>query len=181
MDIVNGIIEFFNKAGFNALDNVSSLISIVLSVLVFFKIQKIESNYNARIRLPILVEKINEHASNLMARMPNYNTVINEVKLELAWTQADLESIYWKVDKSLRREVKNVIRKINEYNESKNKVESLSRTKRFFYSLGLYKVGYADNTELAGEKKQDEVYNIYNDVQTLLARIDNMQQDRMLE
>jgi hypothetical protein len=181
MEFLKYIIALLNKDFFNAIDNLSSLIGLLVSVFVLVKIKKIESNYNARIRLPALLAKINAHASNLIALMQDYAETVNEIKLELASTGADLESLHKKVDRSMKAEIKSTIRRIRRFDESQEKRDGLSKRRILLLYVGLSELDKAGYSELVGDKKRDEVYQIYQDIKILLVKVDNMQEDKMLE
>src|SRR5688500_15320340 len=112
MDFLNQLVGFLNKAIFNAIDNTSSLVGLILSVLVLIKIKKIENNYNVRIRIPNLIAKVENHASTLIELMDHYPDRLNDIKLELAATGADLESLAQKVDRPTKKGVRAIIHRI---------------------------------------------------------------------
>lgn len=180
MNFVNQLVEFLNQAIFNAIDNFSSLVGLIISVFVLIKIKKIESNYNVRIRIPSLIAKVENHASTLIKLMDDYPDQVNDIKLELAATGADLESLAQKVDRPTKKGVRAIIQRISRFAITSN-AGTIGRRTAILIRVGLAQNKLADYEELVGEHKRNEVYDIYTEVKTLLVRLENIQQDKMLE
>jgi hypothetical protein len=181
METLKKLVEFLNWPIFNAIDNLSSLTGLIISLVVLIKVKKIEVNYAGRIRIPTLLTRINSHASNLIKLMEDYGDAQNEIRLELGSMKAHLESLHKKVDKSIRKEIDSIVRLIERFDKNSASLTSLTKVDIILVKLKIKEIPNADAAEMLGNAKRDEVYRIYESVQTLLIKTNNLQEDKMLE
>jgi hypothetical protein len=181
MDIINSIIEFFNRTIFTAFSNLSSIVGLIISIFVLIRIKGIERNYIIRFRVPALISKIEEQASYLSDYLNDYPNFIIDIKAELARAKADLESLKGKVNRQTRKSIRLLLKQVKRYHESHEQLTQVSFVKRLLYHIGLYRLGAAGRHELRSDSKRDAVYSIYESMLTLTREVANTQEDKRLD
>jgi len=181
MEIINWLIEFFKRDEFTAFSNVSSVVGLIVSIIVFFRIQKFERNYFDRFRVPDLILKIEAHAFRLANNLNDYPNFIVDIKLELARSKVNLESLQEKMKGRTKKSIKLILNQIQRYSESNEQLNQLSAIKSWLYRLGLYRLRKAGQEELKSDRKRDTVYGIYESMLALTEEVSNVQKDRELD
>lgn len=180
MDI-NSIIEFFNKAIFSAVSNISAIAGLFISIFVLIRVKRIEKNYILRFRVPDLTTKLDEQADNLVEHLNDYTNFINDIKAAFARSKAHLESLQGKVDRRTKKTIKSLLKQMSKYSESHEQLDGLASPKKFLYRVGIFHLDSASREELRGDRKREAVYKIYEDMLTLTEEINNAQEDRRLD
>ncbi len=181
MDTINSIINFFNKEVFTAFSNISSIAGLIISIFVFMRVKRIERNYAFRIRVPALASELERQALRLNDYLNDYQNYISDIKEVLAKSEVHLESLREKVDRHTRESIKSLLREIHSYSESQEHLAQLSHIKSLLHRVGLYRLSNAEQEELKGERKQEDVRRIYVSMLKMTTKLSNIQEDRRLE
>ena len=133
-DIINlsdsGKIEFINSG------SIASIVSLFLTIFIFFGIRKIKRFYIFTGRVPEVVESLDKIASNISKHLNDYEESQPLIRLELAKAEVSLKSLRKKIGKrEHRKPINTLIKTINKYKPNSENQEDL----RDIY-LDLYKI-----------------------------------------
>lgn len=91
----------------------SSLISLILTLYIFSSIKKVKDFYNRKITSPRLAKKIKKNISQISESLNNFEDSKNYIKVELGKLEANLKHLSNKLDKNVKLQIKNSLKKIN--------------------------------------------------------------------
>jgi len=115
----------FGTVTFDDIANVSSVLSLLLTVYVLYTVRKIKSYYVFKARVPELVHQIAEQASRLALFHNDYKNSRQQIALELGQVEVTLSSLRKKVDRQTKKRITSAVERIGEWNsykEDKNRL-----------------------------------------------------------
>ena len=145
-DIINlsdsGKIEFINSG------SIASIISLILTIFIFFGIRKIKRFYIFTGRVPEVVKGLDEIASNISKHLNDYNDFLPQIRLELAKAEVALKTLRKKVGKrEHKKPINSLIKTIKNYKPNPEGEEELRQI-----HIDLYKI-VAEVQELRKDQK----------------------------
>lgn len=99
---------------------------LALTAVVFFSVRRIKSYYVVRKRLPELTKRLAQHSRSISESLNDFDAFKGRLAEELAQAVATLESIRAKLNRSERKQVKDVLAELRKV-DLKDPDESLVR------------------------------------------------------
>lgn len=146
MDWVIGIIS---GKYVEAIATLSSVISLVITIAVYFGIRKIKRFYAFTARVPELNERLGEIASKISSSLNSGTLNIIYTKEMLADAEVILKSIYKKVDQPLKKQVKKILHEIESIDDTRGITNKI---------INFFKETSEINSEGVQESRLREVY-----------------------
>jgi len=132
--------------------SIASIISLVLTIIIFFSIRKIQSFYIFTARVPEVVSDLDEIASSISEYLNDFENNIHRISKELARAQAKLQTLKKKLkDRQSKKPISELIKVIKTYNPNSKDEDTL----RQIY-LDLYKI-IAEIKELQKDHKWERL------------------------
>lgn len=103
---------------FTRLGSISSIIGLLLTIFILYKLRRIHRNFLFQARFPDLKRKITRHRSNLSKLLTTYDGSADQVEIELRKCQSNLCSLKRKVARSLRGDIKRLVKHIKNISRS---------------------------------------------------------------
>lgn len=103
---------------FTRLGSISSIIGLLLTILIFYRLRRIHRNFLFQARIPDLKRKIKQHRSKLSTFLNTYDDSVDQIEIELKKCQSNLGSLKPKVERSLRGQIKRIVRHIKNISRS---------------------------------------------------------------
>lgn len=103
------------KITFSGLGSAASILSLIITLYLFYAIRKIKSFYVSKARVPELIEQLEGYASNLADFHRDFKKSREQVLLEIGKAEVTLKSLKKKVGRPTRKSVTVVIRMIKNY------------------------------------------------------------------
>lgn len=116
--LMNEILYFFAGHVGTALGTLSSVISLILTVIIFINVKNIRKYYAFTARVPELSERIASNSSLLNNHLNSYNGMTVPIRTLLAETEVLLVSLSKNVDGSLKKDASYLIKNIKTINAS---------------------------------------------------------------
>ena len=111
----NWLSQQIGKIDFSALGNTASIISLIITVYLFYAVRKIKSFYVSKARVPELIRELKEHASHLAEFHRDFEDSSEQVLLEIGKAEVTLKSLRNKVQRPTRKSVSRVLKLIKTY------------------------------------------------------------------
>lgn len=103
------------KITFSDVGSAASLISLVITVYLFYAVRKIRSFYVSKARVPELTKQLGSHASRLVILHGDFKTSRDEVLLELGQVEVTLRFLKKKIGRPTKKSVARVLKLIDNY------------------------------------------------------------------
>ncbi len=97
----------------------SSVIGLILTVAVFFRVDNIRREYILRARLPQITKNLRDRASSVSELARNYLESQDDLLVTLARTEADVTSLMEKASSQLRPFIKLLLKQTRAFRTSK--------------------------------------------------------------
>jgi hypothetical protein len=94
------------------LGNIASIISLVMTIFIFFSVKNIKEHFIARIRLPGLNKTLKDHSKKINSYLSDFDNNERVIKTEIKCFESTLKNLKSKVPGKNRKEIKQVLRKI---------------------------------------------------------------------
>jgi len=118
-------LETLRNIGLSDIGSFASIISLVLTVIVFFNLRSIKRFYVFKARAPELLNKLIKQASNISSYQSDFLDSRHEIDLEIVQIEINLKSLEKKLPGSLKSSVKRVLKQLKRYDNQDNKPDSL--------------------------------------------------------
>lgn len=116
--------------------SIASIISLILTIIIYFGIRKIKRFYIFTGRVPEVVGNLNKIASNISEHLNDYEDFIPQIGLDLADAEVALKTLNRKVGKrEHRKPINTLIKTINKYEPNPDGEEELRKI-----HIGLHKI-----------------------------------------
>ena len=117
-EIKDAIFNFFTSKAFTSLVNLVSIISLLITIQVYFHIKKIERFYMFIGRIPDLAKNLQTHASNIIEYLNDndFEKNISQLDVEFVRVAVTLDSLRKKTDGELKQSISKVLKEIKERN-----------------------------------------------------------------
>lgn len=97
----------------------------ILTFYVFLDVRKIKSYYLFAARVPNLLEKLQQNASNISDYLDNFERFSSKIEEELAETEVVVESLSKRIDGDAKKSAHQLIKDIQEYNPKKKNKDAV--------------------------------------------------------
>jgi len=95
--------------------SIASILSFIIALIIFFNVKKIKNFYIFKVRVPDLNKKFENVVSNISNFLNDYENTTNSIDEETAKCEVVLKSLKKKLPRSLKKSIKNVIERLNNY------------------------------------------------------------------
>lgn len=116
----NGIVEsitwFYERL--SDLGSIASIIGLVITLVVFYRIRKLETRFLFTARVPEYIRQLNGQNSYLYELLQNFDGSLREIQVELAICEATLKSLKPKLHSETRKSVIKLTKRISQQRES---------------------------------------------------------------
>jgi len=104
----------------NWIGSFSSVISLFLTLWIFWQIRKLKKFYVFVNRAPELLVKIQKQEKSLSKYIEDFDNMLPSIKLELGSLRGNLSSLHIVVGKPLKDSIRRVIFLVEQYNRSQS-------------------------------------------------------------
>ena len=116
------VFELLSSQSFTVLVNVSSVVSLLLTIWVLIGVRSIRRNYTFTARAPELAKELSKRTSKISDYRNDFDHNLLEIDQELVRVRVTLKSLEKKVNRSSKSSITEAINKIGSYNSGvKNK------------------------------------------------------------
>jgi len=105
---------------FTDIGTIASISGLLLTILIFFLIRKIKSVYIFKGRVPGLSKKLQDIASGIANDLNDYESSITSIDKRVTLCEVVLKSLKEKLQGSIKKDIKSLIKKIGNYQNSKD-------------------------------------------------------------
>ena len=96
--------------------SIASIVSLLLTIIIFIAIRKIKSYYIFTGRVPELVKSLNKIASEINNCLNDFKGAIHKISMELANAEVTLKTLRNKINnRSLKKSISKLIKQIKGY------------------------------------------------------------------
>lgn len=124
-ELLEILAKFLSSEFFTILASISSIISLILTFYVFLDVRKIKSYYLFAARVPNLIEKLQQNASNLSDYLDNFEQFSSKIEEELAEAEVIVESLSKRIDGDAKKSTEKLIKHMQEYNSREKNRDSV--------------------------------------------------------
>ena len=164
MDIV---LEYLNNKYFTAAATLASIISLVISIIVLIGMRSIKKHYIFVARVPEILEKLEELASNISANLNDFGGITSTLSIYLAETEINLKSLKRKVNGNSRKSISALLKKIT-------KLDSGSQRLKIKFISSIF-MPTKEDSDL------NQLYKIHIDLHKVIAEIKDLDKDHRWE
>ncbi|MBI1925943.1 hypothetical protein HYR99_17035 [Candidatus Poribacteria bacterium] len=100
------------------LGSVASILGLVITLVVFYRIRKLETHFLFTARIPEHIEQLHEHVLKIAELLQNFDRSSRDIRVELALCEANLKSLKPKLHGEARKSVMKLTRLIIKQRES---------------------------------------------------------------
>ncbi len=166
------ILEFLNIITLSDKGNISdinsgtiaSIISLFITIGIFFGIRKIKSYYIFTARVPEILDKLDQNASKIANYFNDFENSIRQISLEIAEVEVGLTSLKKKVKGKTKTSVTRLLNNIKSYEGPKIKL----------WTVSFKKSGTSSKFKFTDKEK---LWKLYIDLYKLIAEIKELQED----
>jgi len=103
----NGIVELITwfPEHLSDLGSIASILGLVITVFVFFKIRRLYARLWFIERVPEHIKQLQAHCSGITKQLQNFDESLEETRVELGECEATLESLKYKLRGDMRKSV----------------------------------------------------------------------------
>ncbi len=122
---------------FSNISGLASIFGLFLTIYVFLSIRKIEKEFLFRVRLPSLLRKLQQHASNLSKLLQQYPESENEIIEELSIAKVNINSLYKKSTGSIKTSLHKLETNIEEYRNTKIAKQTKESIREIYVEMNM--------------------------------------------
>ncbi len=100
------------------LGSVASILGLVITLVVFYRIRKLETHFLFTARIPEYIRQFHEHVLKIAELLQNFDRSSRDIRVELALCEANLKSLKPKLHGEARKSVMKLTRLIIKQRES---------------------------------------------------------------
>ena len=103
----NGIVELITwfSEHLSGLGSIASILGLVITVFVFFKIRRLYARLLFIARVPEHIKQLQAYRSRITKQLQNFDESLEETRIELAECEATLKSLKYKLRGDMRKSV----------------------------------------------------------------------------
>jgi len=115
--MVNNIILFIKDYldAFSFIGSIFSALSFIFTIMIFFKLKRIHSEYLFKIRTPELLKKLESTSENISKYFVDFSRFIDDINREFTLCKVNLGSLKNKCPKEIKKSVSKTIKLILSY------------------------------------------------------------------
>lgn len=119
------IFELLSSEAFTVLVNVSSVVSLLLTVWVLIGVRSIRRSYTFTARAPELAKELSKRTSKILDYRKDFDHNLLEIDQELVQVRVTLNSLEKKVNRPFRKSITEATRTISSYSSGNKDKDAL--------------------------------------------------------
>ena len=139
----------------NDIASLSSIVGLIVTGFLLYEAKKLRDSFLMKARLPDIITTLKSIATNLSSIINSYDQSKGDILTDLGRCRSILVNVKPKVSANIKKDIDDLIQKIR---KEKNFV--------------LFKM-----SNISSDYTEDELWNIYTDIQTVIEGLDQHKQD----
>lgn len=116
VSITSKMAEMLSSDVLSGFGSIASTIGVILTIFVLLSLRKIRSQYIFAARVPELIEKLSDLASDISECMNDFDTFIPQISLDLGEAEVVLKSLRKKLRRKSRKSIDQLLKNMDDYN-----------------------------------------------------------------